>query len=257
MKLNILQLNINADNFWAELTAHISQNDYDVLLLQELAGKDTVCGNLQSTRDCFAELQIALADRYTGELAIAQRYTCSPTAYLGVATFYKKQFTVLSRHILPLYERDTPFPAGQGNFEESGRNLLHLKLEINGQPVSFLNTHFAWAPTPVERPHQLLQGNKLVAYLERIGPEVFVLTGDFNINTKQPTIRNISKLARNLTDSYGVANTINFRTHTKKITQQTAVDYIFTDPAIIVENFEVLEREDLSDHLALRATITL
>ena len=96
MVLSLLQLNINADNFWSKLIPFLTSSTFDILSLQELAGKDTFCGNIHCVRDCYEELQRKLGDRYQSELAIANRYTSSPTSYMANGTFYKNNFQEIS-----------------------------------------------------------------------------------------------------------------------------------------------------------------
>src|SRR6266404_7599535 len=97
MTIKLLQLNINGDNYWEKLVSFLTSCDFDVLQLQELTGKDTRSGNINSQRDIFAELQKILQENYEGELTITQRYTSSPFAYMGNGTFYKKAFSLLEK----------------------------------------------------------------------------------------------------------------------------------------------------------------
>src|SRR3954452_1394068 len=109
MHLKLLTLNINADNFLANVITHLQENDYDIIQLQEIAGENTFTGNIHCTVDCYPLLEEALQDRYSGIRAIAERYTSSPTSYLGNAIFYKKSFTLKSQHLLWLHRRTEPF----------------------------------------------------------------------------------------------------------------------------------------------------
>src|SRR5690349_4612737 len=104
MVLSLLQLNTNADNFWENLIPFLKKNNFDILQLQEIAGKDTFSGNLHTTIDTFSELNKHLGQMYNSELAIAQRYSSSPTAYMGNATFLRKDFKFVEKYVLPIYE---------------------------------------------------------------------------------------------------------------------------------------------------------
>src|SRR5437762_11824606 len=107
MILSLLQLNINADNFLDKLILYLQAHDFDILQLQEIAGKDSFCGNIHCTHDCYVAFKKILDEKYNSELAIAQRFTSSPNSYLGNATFYKKDFDLIEKDILPLYQRTT------------------------------------------------------------------------------------------------------------------------------------------------------
>lgn len=257
MKLSILQLNINADNFWDKLIPFLKTHHFDIIMLQEVAGKDTINGNIDSKRDCFKELQKILAESFRGEIAISERFTSSPSSYLGQAIFYKRSFTLLEKTVFPLYQRGVPFPSESKNFEDESRVLLHITLGTDNKRISFLNLHGAWAKIATEHPHQKMQGEKLLSYLKNVH-QPYILTGDFNLNPEQSTVQKISVLARNLTTENHVTNTLNPRTHRSQevFPKGVAVDYIFVSKDITVKNFTVLE-EDLSDHLGLTAEIEL
>ena len=255
MTLSVLQLNINADNFWDKLIAFLRTHQFDVLMLQEVTGKDTFSGNIHSKRDCFKELQKILSATHQGELAVVERYTSSESSYVGQAIFYKRSFSLIEKTIFPLYQRDTPFPSDAKSFEDESRALLHVTLGTDDKRISFLNVHGAWAKTATEHPHQKVQGERLLSYLKNVH-QPFIFTGDLNLDPEQPTIKKISQLARNLTEEYAVTNTLNPRTHRARdvFPKGIAVDYIFTSPDIKVKNFKVLE-DDLSDHLGLVAEV--
>lgn len=257
MIISLLQLNINSDNYWNKLITYLTSNDFDILHLQELTGKDTINGIFHSKHETFTELQKILKEKYKGELSISQRYSSSPDSYLGNAIFYKNSFSLSEKKEIQLYSYGGPFPSDATTFEKVGRSLLHLKLTKGGKEISFLNTHFAWAPTPKEEPHQTKQGEILLNYLRNI-QEPFVLTGDFNLDPEQPLINKLSNLATNLTKLYRITNTLNPQNHRVKelFPPGIACDYIFTSPKIKVEDFSVVE-EDLSDHLGLTAEIEI
>lgn len=257
MKLSFLQLNINADNYWNLLTPFLAKNDFDIINLQETTGNGTICGNVNSKRDVFDELTKLLNSRYNGEQAIAQRFASSPTAYMGNATFYKKSFTLHEKKIITLVNNPTALPADLTDFGITGRNLLHLTLNREGKSFSVLNMHGAWAPKSTEHPHQTAQGKLLTNYLETV-PAPFIFSGDLNLNPQQPLIHTLSSLARNLISEHTVDTTLNPRLHSAKVLfpPGVVVDYIFVSKDIEVNSFAVLE-EDLSDHLALTATLTV
>jgi len=259
MILTLLQLNSNADNFWDKLIAYLTKNDFDIIQLQEVCGKNSISGNINCKRDCYEELKKILREKYKSELIITQRYSSSPSSFIGNATFYKSSFALIQKSVVPFYEIATPFPSDSHNFEETGRGMLHLILKKDNKKISLLNTHFAWAKTPKEEPHQTKQGELLLAYLKHVDAP-FVLSGDFNLDPQQPTIKKINQLARNLVTENNITNTLNPRTH--GIKQQLAnglaiaVDYIFTSKEITVKNFSIIE-EDLSDHLGLKTIIEI
>jgi endonuclease/exonuclease/phosphatase family metal-dependent hydrolase len=252
MTLSILQLNICGDNYWDKLIPYLTNHTFDLIFLQELCGKKTEIGTINCQRDCFVELQKILSQTYQGELSIAETFTSSPTSYMGNAIFYNKTFELNKKKICTMHQGELMLTAD--TFEATGRTLLHLTLSKEKEKFSVLTTHFAWAKTPHEQPHQTKQGEILLEYLDTV-PHPFILTGDFNLDPEQPLIQKIGKRAKNLTTAAQITNTINPRMHrVKGLT--VAVDYIFVTEDIQVKQCSVIE-EDLSDHLGLTATLTL
>lgn len=255
MTISLLQLNINADNFWDRLIPFLSEQRFDVIQLQEVTGKETACGNFYSKRNVFAELQKLLEEKYNGVLSITQRFTSSPTSYFGNATFYKNTYSLIAKHELTLFHETEYYPSDATDFSGVGRKVLHLTLKRDAKEISFLNTHFAWGPTPIEKPYQTEQGDNVIQYLKTV-TKPFVLTGDLNLTPDQPTIQNLGTLATNLTEKNNITNTLNPNLHEAKqlFPKGLAVDYIFTSNDITVKFFEVLEK-DISDHMGLVAEI--
>lgn len=261
MTFSVLQLNINADNYWNNLIPYLTSNDFDILNLQEVAGNGATSGNVNSKTDCYKELQKILGERYNSDLEISQTYSSDPVSgYTGNATFYKKEFQLIEKKVITMFERTSPFPSDKDSFEDAGRNLLHLLLQKDNKTFSILNTHFAWAKTSVEEPHQAAQGEILLDYLKTV-QRPFVFTGDFNLDPQQPTIKSIGAFARNLVTENNITNTLNPRTHSafeklKRLGIDVAVDFIFVSPDIEVKKFAVVE-EDLSDHLGFTVEVAI
>jgi endonuclease/exonuclease/phosphatase family metal-dependent hydrolase len=255
MIIKVLQLNINGDNYWDKLIPFLSSHDFDVMHLQEVTGKNTHSGTLHSNRDVFLELQKILQEKYNAELTISQRYTSSPSSYMGNAIFFKKSFPLINKKELVISKHEGLFPSDSYTYEGLGRAILHLTLEIENKHISFINAHLAWAKTPQEKPHQTEQGEKVLEYLQTVH-RPFIFSGDFNLDPMQPTIQKFNKIARNLTQEYHVTNTLNPRTHRAKVLfpKGVAVDYIYASNDLQIKKFAVVQ-EDISDHLGLTAEI--
>ena len=176
---------------------------------------------------------------------------------MGNATFYKKDFTLLKKNIIPIYQHEGRFSSEETTFEKVGRVLMHLVLDINGTKLSLMNTHFAWAKTPLQQPHHTEQGETLFNYLKTI-PAPFIFSADMNVNPQQPIIQKINTLAENLTSKNGITNTLNPRTHRAKqlFPPGIAVDYIFVSKDLETKTFTIIE-EDFSDHFGLSAEIEI
>lgn len=253
MKLSFLQLNIFAGMYWENLSAFLEKNDFDVINFQEVAGKHTRVGVVDTRHDCYEELQTLLQDRYQSTFVLTDRFTSSPDAYTGNATFYKKQCNLIHKDIVWLHKNDTPFPSDATSYEDNGKAVLHTRLSLHDQHFSILNTHGAWAKDATEHTHQMEQGERIIEYLKSID-QPYILSGDFNLNPQQPTIQKLNTLARNVTTEHHITNTLNPRTHYAKklFPSGIAVDYIFVSSDIQVKSFTVVE-EDISDHFGLTA----
>lgn len=245
---------MNADMFWDRVIPYITSHDFDVIHLQEVAGKNTNIGMITTKRDCYKELQKILGESYAGVLVRTDRFTSSPDAYFGNAIFYKKEFPRIDTNIVWTRKNEEPFPSDSKTYEDTGRAILHVTLSFKGTPVSFLTTHGAWAKIPVEHPHQTKQGDIIIEYLKKVSSP-FIFSGDLNLDPNQPLIQKLDSLSRNLIRENHVSNTLNPRTHyarAKLFPPGIAVDYIFASRDITVKSFRVVE-EDISDHLGLVA----
>ena len=255
MIITILQLNINADNHFTALTEYLGRKSYDIFCLQELAGIGTTISDINCTHDLFLELQKLLYPDYVGEFMLTDHIDSAETAYFGNAIFYKRDLKLLDKRLIYFNKNSDPFPHTQTSFEDAGRGMIHVTLQKDNKKFSILTTHFAWGPTPVQRPHQTHQGHILLNYLKSISPP-YILTGDFNLTSDQPLLQSISSLTTNLTQKYAITNTLNPNNHRAKLLfpQGLAVDHVFITKNLSENEFEVV-KADVSDHYGLRATI--
>lgn len=263
MQIKLLQLNMWAGTHFSAIKDFLEKNDFDILCFQEVAGVGAASGNILSSReffrqDCFQQLQRALGDGYAGELSISQYLASNPkTAYFGNAIFYKKSLTLLGKDILWLHKNNIPFSTETAGIEDIGRNALHLTLQNGTKSFHIVCTHLAWAPTKFEQPHQREQNLKLIEYIKALS-KPWILTGDFNIAPSEQSILDLKKSGHDLTEEYGVNNTIDpMHRSWEKIKPGFPIDYIFVSPNIKVENFEVLENVHMSDHFGLTAIIRI
>lgn len=259
MQIKLLQLNINAGSFFHSFENFLKTHEFDILCLQELAGVNTRCGNINCTVDCYEKLSSLLSSTHKGELAIAERFTSDPAdSYLGNAIFYRKEFTLLEKNIVWLYKKDTPFLSEMNHFEEQSRNVLHLNLSYQEKNWQVVTTHLAWAKTPEEYPHQTAQ-NKIL--LEKVSTLTtpWIVTGDFNLLPNQPTVSKLESMGKNLTKDYGVNNTLDSVNHRswERIKPGFPVDYIFVSPDIKVADFKALSDVHFSDHIGLMTTLEI
>ena len=259
MKLKVLQLNINADNYFSQVSNFLKTHDFDIINLQEVAGKSTIAGNINCKIDCFNELKKILEPNYHSNLAISDRFSSDPVnSYMANATFFKKSITLISADTLVLHKANGIFPSSSQDFQNESRNAIILKLKYENKEFYVLNAHLVWGKDDIEKDFMRKQNLKLIEFVSKI-KQPFILTGDFNISPHQPSILDSNKIATNLTSKYDITNTLNPRTHRAKhlFPKGLAVDYIFLGNGFYETGFKVLDNLDLSDHLGLISDVEL
>ena len=259
MKLKILQLNINADNYFLNVSDFLKSHDFDIINLQEVAGKSTIAGNVNCKIDCFKELKKILEPSYNCEIAISDRFTSDPiNSYMANATFFKKSLALISADTLILHKAEGIFSSSSQDFQNESRNAIILKLKYENKEFYVLNAHLVWGKDDIEKDFMRIQNLKLVEFVSKI-KQPFILTGDFNISPLQPSILDLNKIATNLTSKYNITNTLNPRTHraTHLFPKGLAVDYIFLGNGFYDTYFQVLTDPDLSDHLGLTSDVEI
>jgi endonuclease/exonuclease/phosphatase family metal-dependent hydrolase len=272
MRVKVLHLNIWNGTFLPTLIDFIKQNDFDIVHLQEVSGGSFSRGGVydpqgqESTSpinhtvigvDCFEMLQDALPG-LIGEQAVAMRLSTDKYSYEGNATFVRKGFPILHKEIIWLKKYVEYQDMEIRRPELLPRNALALKIAIQGKEFAIINAHLAWGPTPTDEDYKLEQAKTLYNYIKNLAIP-FILTGDFNVTADTEIVSMFSTLGRNVTREKGVTNTLNPRVHkaAQLFPPGLAVDYIITHPSIQVIEFKVVEDIDLSDHLALTATVEL
>lgn len=266
MKLKILQLNVWHGAFIDEIASFVKENDIDILHFQEVTGGKLATGGKyhlaeakpHNTKnigiDSFIEFKKRLS--YEGELAVAWRLKNQPNSYFGVATLFKPNIEILEKKIIwqkPYKENDDYI---KRDFAEDSKNSLALRMRSEDKIFWSINTHLAWGPDPKDEPYKLDQAKKLYDFVASL-KELFILSGDFNLDPSSKVVDWFSKISRNLTIENGVLNTLNPRTHHVKriFPLGITVDYIFVEPKIEVINFELIDKLDLSDHFGLLTEI--
>ena len=272
MKIKILQLNIWQGKFLDNIISFIQKEDFDILQFQEVTGGKCSKGGLyryprnmqlkspeinQDTVgiDCFAVLKEKLG--FDGVLAIAHRETGDPNSYEGNTTLFKKEFKVKKKEIIWLKEYDE-VNAKDTNPKQRPRNALILQLTKDKQRFYIINTHLAWGPTADDEDYKLAQAKKLYERIKKLH-QLFILTGDFNVDKNSQIVSWFGKIARNLTVENHIDNTLNPKIHTafQRVSHGFTVDYIFTSPSIKINSFSLVKKYDLSDHLGLIAEIEI
>lgn len=246
MKIKILQLNIRFGLHLDRVIRYIKENDFDIVNLQEVSG-----GLFSSDKGNNYEKLIEHTGM-EGELAIYVHRTGTVTSYRGNATLYKRDWIMLSNHVVWMKRYKEVDQIKTLDPRKTPRCALCVLLEKNGKQLLVINTHLAWGPTDMDALYKKNQVKKLYRWIKTHKDKPFILTGDFNLNPNTVIVRSLSSLGVNLVKRYGVTNTLNPRTHYARhlFPSGLPVDHIIVDKRIRVTKFFV-EQKDLSDHLGL------
>lgn len=129
---------------------------------------------------------------------------------------------------------------------------IGVEIGIDGKsPLLLISTQLTWVPRPFDTDTTIDRSRKLYDFIKESGKE-FVLTGDFNVDSRTITCMQFEEFGRNLTRENKVTNTLNPRLHRAQhlFPQGIPSDQIFVSEGVIVKKFEVIEK-DLSDHFGL------
>lgn len=251
MRIKLFQLNLYKGFRLKEVIEYIQKERFDVVTLQEVtkgtASPDGV--------DCYRALTQKL--NMASKLSIDFKPKNDPEGYHGIVTFYSRNFTLIktrSVRLRPFSELDLSNP----DWTITPRSALITRLSLNNKEVEVINTHGAWSQEAVDTPEKIRQATILYNYLKTITVP-FVLVGDLNMTLGTKVIQMYSSLATNLTEKYGVTNTINLNVHYAKeqLKDGIVVDHMFVSSSLQVIFFDVVTIPTLSDHYGLKAELEL
>ncbi len=250
MRVNVLQLNIEAGSQYEKLVKFLKNEDFDIIHLQEVCG-----GRMsRSVPDIFTSLKNELG--VEGELAVSMHAPQDTATYFGNATLYKKELKLIKKEIFWIHPFREIEEIDTSDFEflrTLPRTCLSLQFDFSGVKYWFLNTHLAWGPTQEDEPHKIEQGKKLISYVSSLASP-FLLSGDFNVWKDSVVVRGLEELSVNHAVNTPIKNTLNPRLHRAKhlFPPGLAVDFLFTSREVSTENFSLVDSPDISDHFGLR-----
>lgn len=131
-----------------------------------------------------------------------------------------------------------------GGFNTS-RNIAHITVESNGQPLHILTLHGYHVKEHKNGNEETLSGcRQLVEYATSLEGAV-IIAGDFNLVPESESIQVVTNSFRNLSLEYGLTTTRNYLT-----TKSDVCDYIFVNDKVTVNDFSMSDAI-VSDHNAL------
>lgn len=251
LNLKILQLNIFKGKYLDRIIGYINSESFDIIQLQEVSGGDFSF----SKEDIFEKLIQKIS--FEGEIVKYVNPSSKRGSYFGNATFYKKGIKLIKKDVIWLSKFKPDFILGK-KFASTPRAALALKLDICGKELTFINTHLARGPTPLDAVYKIKQALKIVRFIEKLN-NPYILTGDFNVIGKTRVVKNFEKVGRNLISEFNIEYTLNPKEHFLKkeiIQKQMAIDFAFVSKDLTVDNFGLVT-ENLSDHYGLKLKIAI
>lgn len=229
------------------LLAYLQKEQFDILSFQEVSG-DAISFQKSNTFQQICNLG------YDGELSVTWRYKGNPHSFFGEAVFFRPEFTMLQKTEVWLKPYAELATLKGFDSEEFPKSVLSVTLEKEGKKFDVLSAHLAWSPIAEDTPEKLRQARIFYEYLKTLN-RPFILSGDFNVSPDTKVVSMIDEFGRNLTREYHLKNTMNLRNHRDKerLIEKggVPVDYIYVSKEWKVNNFQLLEDLDLSDHLGL------
>jgi endonuclease/exonuclease/phosphatase family metal-dependent hydrolase len=256
--MKLLQLNIEGGKLLNEIAEYIKEHDYDIICMQEMTSdlrfqmshKTHLNPDITEfpSLDCFEELSRRL-ERWTG---ILSKTFTDPNGknYFGNAIFFKKELQHLSTNQIPMTEERI---VEIDNFDPPSYPMraFTVELETPEGTLQIVNGHFTWGPTPYDTHTTVYRAQIVRDYLLKI-KKPFILTGDFNVDSRSVTCMQFETISRNIVRDLKISNTLNPGRHKAPhlFPEGIACDQIFVSPEIDVFGFKVIKK-DLSDHYGL------
>lgn len=193
----------------------------------------------------YQELLLALPDFQAFYAPILDDVSpTGPVSYdlhYGQATFIAKKVSVQQHDDTVIFgERHIKITTHNSGLHP--RNLQHVELLINGQPLHIYNVHGLWTPDKLDNPDRLEQSARIIKQIES-HPGDTILCGDFNL---RPETESIKMLEKNLTNLI-TTNHISTTRSSLYTGNEPFADYTFVSPEIQVKSFD-LPDVPVSDH---------
>jgi endonuclease/exonuclease/phosphatase family metal-dependent hydrolase len=234
--ITVISLNIERDCHLPKVLKFLSEQDADVILLQEVFKRDLI----------KFEDHLLMSSNFTG---ICHLHCINGAPEMGIATFSKIPITSNSikyyrgaAENLPYIDKNEP--------EKMARALMITEVDTGMEQYCFVNTHFTWSANGVPSELQFSDYRAMVQILDPISE--YVLCGDFNA-PRGTAIFDL--LAAKYTDNIPneIKTTLDRDLH-KVGHRDLVVDGVFTTSKYRAHNVKVIS--GVSDHCALSFSVT-
>lgn len=216
----------------------INRFDPDIVAVQEVDAH-----RVRSSRHDQARM---IADHLRMEHAFHAMFEEEKERY-GIAIFSKHPFDIVKADHLTMAQRRP---------SREARGAIWVRLELNGQTLNFINTHFGLGREERRRQAEELLGEQWLGGISRDEP--VILCGDFNSGPR-------SKVFQTLTAHFRDAQLAIGKSHRPRPTFSSVkpllrIDHVFVSPHFAVESVELPETPTAvvaSDHLPLCVELNL
>lgn len=164
----------------------------------------------------------------------------------GLAIFIKKNLQIKSQGHFFIFGQRNGFDITDDN--SMPRIAQYITLEVNGSQLTILNVHGIWVREgKKDTPARLKQSKIINSFLEKASGKKIV-SGDFNLDIKSESIRQMEEDMINLIKDYNIPATRN--KFYPGLQQNKFADYTFVSNNIKVLDFQV-PLVEISDHLPM------
>lgn len=244
--MKILQLNVWMGKVEGNLRRFLSQNDFDIICMQEVFASENQETHL--SRLCFDLSQIIRASRL-------EHVFFSPNWSSDIADgSFSEGNLILSRY--PFASTHSEFINDQYRehtiLGTTVRNNLNIQIAELDNSLVVINHHGFWRPDPMGDHDTIKAFEKVAELVQPISHHApLVMCGDLNIVHESPAMRSLDFL-QDLTSEHQVKNTLSGL----KYDGAVPCDHILVNQQVEVKDF-VVHSELVSDHLALSADIKI
>lgn len=257
MKLCSYNVSVKTDNT-KQIIDFLKQHNINIMLFQESLRhfEESVFPHCKFESDVKHAFRKTHKFNFFAPIWYADKITVHNKTKIDFGGFVEQGTQLLSQFPIinafnRFYYNDYQYGFDATNFEEKDwtRSLLTSTLDINGQAVKVINVHGIWNKTRMGDERTMAQCNFILK--EALSGNLpVILVGDFNLLPESDGIKLLSKHLRNLTVENGVQNTRPVFQDSLEAGGDYAVDYIFVNDGIQVNDFQCIETE-ISDHFPL------
>lgn len=240
MKLKFLSWNIWHGKYLDKIIEFLSENDPDIISLQEVNESETDGNIAEQIADKLGYQYVYCNAFETDRHKIVYK--------MGNAVLSKYEITSSACHFLSEMDKY------ENSAETEPRVAAEVSIKINNETIRVFAVHLAYSYKFQESEMRNLQVKNLIKLLPG---EKTVLMGDFNSHPDGEAVRQINKILANADQNLDKPTWTVYPFDYKGFVETKLahrIDYIFVSPDIKVRSFKV-EDSDGSDHLPISAVI--